>query len=227
MRVCLILDPSRLLRWRLWLAAALAEVPSNDVSCALAAGRRPLPLTCRLLLELERLVYGLRGNGTTNSAEAALQSLPRPADEVDVVINLNGEEPLPAARRGLTPLFNGVPGKIGVMAALVNDQDLLVELYDTARPLRRWTARPASADREVFAAGLDSVLSCAVPQILKALREETGSAASGVRRPPTASPSVGALSAVAWATGTVASKGNQAVGHSSEGRQDVGDRLAF
>jgi hypothetical protein len=101
MRVSLNLDPSRLLRWHLWLAAALAEVPSNDVSRALAAGRRPLPLTCRLLLELERLVYGLRGNGATNSAEAELQSLPRPADEVDVVINLSGEEPLPAARRVL------------------------------------------------------------------------------------------------------------------------------
>jgi hypothetical protein len=47
------------------------------------------------------------------------------------------------------------------------------------------------------AAGLHSVLSCTVPLILKALREETGSAASGVRRPPTASPSVGALSGAA------------------------------
>lgn len=207
MRICLYLDPSRLLRWHLWLAEALAGIPSNEVSCAFATGRRPLPSICRLLLELERVVYGFRGNGATDPVEAALLSLPpHPNDEVDVVINLSGEEPLAAGRRVLTPLFNGVPGEIGVMAALANDQDLLVDLHDTARPSRPWMARPASADREVFAASLDSALSCAVPLILKALCEETGSAASGVRCPKTTGPSIGALSALAWATGTVASK---------------------
>ncbi|MER9066741.1 hypothetical protein NKH84_09250 [Mesorhizobium sp. M0902] len=207
MRICLSLDPSRLLRWHLWLAEALAEVPGNEVSCALAAGRRPLPLTCRLLLELERLVYGFRGNGATDSVEAALRSLPPPpSDQVDVVIDLSGEETRPAGLRVLTPLFNGVPGEIGVMAAVANDQDLLVDLHDTARPLRPWMARPASVDRGVFSASLDSVLSCAVLLILKALREETGSAASGVPGSRTAVPSLGASSALARATGTVASK---------------------
>jgi hypothetical protein len=208
MRICLKLDSSRLLRWHLWLAKALAEVPGSEVFCAFAAGRCPLPLSCRLLLELERLVYGFRGNGATDPMEAALRSLPpRPADEVDVVIDLSGEEPLPAGRRVLTPLFNGVPGEIGVMAALANDQDLLVDLHDTARPSRPWMARPASMDREVFAASLDGALSCAVPLILKALREETGSlAASYAPCPKTAAPSFSALSALARATGTVASK---------------------
>ncbi|MGX9120878.1 glucosamine inositolphosphorylceramide transferase family protein [Mesorhizobium sp. BHbsci] len=207
MRICLSLDPSRLLRWHLWLAEALAEVPGNEVSCALAAGSRPLPLICRLLLELERLVYGLDVNGATDPVEAALRSLPPPpADHVDVVIDLSGEEPLLLGRRVLTPLFNGVPGEIGVIAALANDQDLLVDLHDTARLSRPWMARPASGDREVFAASLDSVLSCAVVLILKALREETGSAASDVPGPRTAVPSLGALSALARATHTVTSK---------------------
>jgi hypothetical protein len=208
MRICLNLDPSRLLRWHLWLAEALAEIPGSEVSCAFAAGRRPLPSSCRLLLELERVVYGFRGNGATDPMEAALRSLaPRPADEVDVVIDFSGEEPPPARRRVLTPLFNGMPGEIGVMAALANDQDLLVDLHDTARPSRPWTARPASADREVFAVSLDGALSCAVALILKALREETGSlAVSGNNSPKTAAPPFGALSALALATGTVASK---------------------
>ncbi|MFD2058420.1 hypothetical protein ACFSQT_36640 [Mesorhizobium calcicola] len=207
MRICLSLDPSRLLRWHLWLAEALAEVPGNEVSCALAAGRRPLPLVCRLVLELERLVYGIRGKGAIDPVEAALRSLPPPpAEQVDVVIDLSGEEPLPSGRRVLTPLFNGVPGEIGVMAALANDQDLLVDLHDTARPSQPWMARPASADREVFAASLDSVLSCAVALVVKALCEETGSIAPGIPGPRTAAPSFGALSALATATGTVASK---------------------
>jgi len=207
MRICLGLDPSRPLRWHLWLAEALAEVPRNDVSCAFAASCRPLPSIFRLLLELERLVYGLRVNGATDSVEAALRSLPPPpADQVDVVIDLSGEEPLPSGRRVLTPLFNGVPGEIGVMAALANDRDLLVDLHDTARPSQPWRARPASVDREVFAASLDSVLSCAVALILKAVQEETSSVAFSVPGPRTAVPSLGALSAIAWKTGTVASK---------------------
>lgn len=182
-------------------------MPGNDVSCAFATVGRPLPLVCRLLLELERLVYGFRGNGATDCVEAALRSLPPPpADEVDVVINLSGDQPIPSGRRVLTPLFNGIPGEIGVMAALANDQDLLVDLHDTARPSQPWMARPASVDREVFAASLDSVLSCAVVLILKALQEETGSLSTGVPGSRTVAPSPGTFSAFAWETGTVASK---------------------
>ncbi len=207
MHICLSLDPSRPLRWHLWLAEALAEVPGNNVSCAFAAGCRPLPLSFRLLLELEQLLYGSRVNGAADPVEAALRSLPPPpADQVDVVIDLSGEEPPRSGRRVLTPLFNGVAGEIGVMAALANDQDFLIDLHDTARPSLPWTARPASADRDVFAASLDSVLSCAVALILKALREETSSAASGVPGRRTAVSSPDALSAVAWETGRVASK---------------------
>ena len=207
MHTCLNLDRSRVLRWHLWLAEALAEVPGNKVSHAFATGSRPLPSICRLLLDLERLVYGFRGDGATDSVAATLWSLSsQPIDEVDVVINLSGEEPVTAGRRVLTPLFNGVPGEIGIMAALVNDQDLLIDLHDTARPSGPWTARPASADREVFAASLDSALSCAVALILKALQNETGSAASGALRPRTAAPSFGALLALAWAIRAVRSK---------------------
>ena len=61
MRICLNLDASRLLRWHVWLANAIAEVPGNEVSRAIAPHRRPLPLGSRLLFELERLVYGFRG----------------------------------------------------------------------------------------------------------------------------------------------------------------------
>ncbi|TIT72252.1 MAG: hypothetical protein E5W60_05695, partial [Mesorhizobium sp.] len=197
MRICLSLDPSRLLRWHLWLAEALAEVPGNDVSCAFAADCRPLPLIFRLLLELERLVYGFRGKGAIDPVEAELRCLPPPpAGQMDVVIDLSGSESLPAARRVITPVFNGAPGEIGVVAAWVNHQDLLVDLHDTARPLRPWTARPTSADRQVLALRLDSALSCAVPLILKALAEETGSAASASPGPRTAPPSFGALSAL-------------------------------
>src|ERR1700748_3360892 len=66
MRICLNLDSSRLLRWHVWLTKALAEVPGNEISRAIAPERRPLPVGSRLLFELERMVYGFRGNGAVD-----------------------------------------------------------------------------------------------------------------------------------------------------------------
>jgi hypothetical protein len=218
MRICLNLDSSRLLRWHVWLTKALAEVPGNEISRAIAPERRPLPLGSRLLFELERTVYGFGGNSAVDRMEAALLSLPpQQAGDVDVVIDMSGEGPLPVARRVLTPLFNGVPGEIGVMAALANDQELVIDLHDTARPSQPWTARPASVDREVFAASLDGALSCAVALILKALHEETGSAAPRFRRRQMAAPSLGALSSFACATDTVVAKAARLLDKVSKG----------
>jgi hypothetical protein len=172
MRVCLNLDPSRLLRWHLWVAEALAETPGNEVSCSFSSGRRPLPSVCLLLFEFERLLYGTCRNGAADPMEDALRALPpRPPGEIDLVIDFSGEEIRPTGRRVLTPLFNGTPGEVGIMAALANDQELVVEMYDSARPFRPWMARPASTDRGVFLASLDGVLSCAVALIAKAVRE--------------------------------------------------------
>lgn len=205
MRICLNLDSSRLLRWHLWLAEALAEVPGNEVSCTFAAARHPLPPSCRLLLQLERLVHGFRENGAMDPMEVALRSLPLCGNDVDLVIDLSGEEKLPKAARVLTPLFNGMPSEIGVMAALANDEEIVIAVHDTARPSRPWLARPASVDRELFCASLDGALSCAVPLILKALREEIDSPAA-FSYPKQAAPSFNPRSALARATGTVTSK---------------------
>ncbi|OKO80516.1 hypothetical protein [Bradyrhizobium sp. NAS96.2] len=205
MRVCLHLDPSRLLRWHLWLAEALAEVPGNEVSCTFGSDRHPMPRICRLLLELERLVYGVREDGATDSIPAALRALAPSSTTPDVVINLSGEKPVTNARRVLTPHFNGIPGEIGAMAALANGEDLLVELHDTTCPWSPWVARPASADRDVLAVTLDGTLSCAVLLILKAVRGDKRSVASEAARPRT-SRLPGGSAALRWASGTMASK---------------------
>ncbi|WP_342722758.1 hypothetical protein AAFG07_26420 [Bradyrhizobium sp. B097] len=206
MRVGLHLDPSRLLRWHLWLAEALAENPGNEISCSFGSDHHPLPLNCRTLLELERLVYRVRGDGATDSVPAALRALAPSTTAPDVVVNLSGEEPATSERRVLTPLFNGVPGEIGALAALANGEDLLVELHDTASPWAPWRARPASADRNVLAATLDGTLSCAVLLILKALREEGRPAACDVARPRTTGPPRPPPAALIWASGRMASK---------------------
>lgn len=206
MRVCLHLDPSRLLRWHLWLAEAIAEDRANEVSCSFGPERHPLPPICRLLIELERLIHGVRGDSATDAVPAALRALAPSTTAPDVVINLSGEEPVGPAPRVLTALFNGVPGEIGALAALANHEDLLVELHDTRCAGGRWTARPASADRDVLAVTLDGTLSCAVLLILKALREEKRSAASDAAHPRAATLPDSPPSALLWASGRVASK---------------------
>ncbi|GKQ49668.1 hypothetical protein [Bradyrhizobium sp. Ce-3] len=206
MHVCLHLDPSRLLRWHLWLAEAIADDPANEVSCSFGSERHPLPLICRSLLELERLVYRVGGDGATDAMPAALRALARSTTAPDILINLSGGEPAPPARRVLTPVFNGVGGEVGVLEALANDADLLVELHDTASASGPWTARPASADRDVLAVTLDGTLSCAVLLILKALREDRRPAAADPARPGMVAPPAPPASALAWASGRVASK---------------------
>jgi hypothetical protein len=208
MRICLNLDPSRLLRWHLWVVEALAEMPGNEVSCAFADARHPLPSVCRLLIEFERMVFGSRGSGATDPMKDALRSLPPPPDEdINLVIDFSGEGKRPVGSRVLTPLFNGMPGEVGIMAALAKDQDLLIELYDSARPSRPWTARPASADREVFSVSLDSILACASALIAKAVREGGCSSSELAVPAPTArTPSSLPLSVLARAARVAALK---------------------
>jgi hypothetical protein len=147
MPIYLNLDPSPLLRWHLWVAEALEEMPGNEIFRAISAGRRPLHSACQLLFEFERLFYGICRNGAADPMEDALRALPpRPPGEIDLVIDFSGEEIRPVGCRALTPLFNGTPGEVGIMAALANDQDLAVEIHHSGRSSRPWMARPASTD---------------------------------------------------------------------------------
>lgn len=218
MRICLNLDRSRLFRWHAWLAEAVAAVPGQEISRTFAAHSHPLPLGVRLLLDLERTIYRLEREGATERAESAMLSLAPQRDDVpDVVVDLGGDGAPPAGRRVLTPLFNGIPGEIGVMAALTEGREILVELHDTARPQRPWTARPASQDREVFAATLDGALSCTVALILKAMREERGTAADTTAAPITAYTRFGTAQSLAWAGAMVAAKALRLLGILAKG----------
>jgi hypothetical protein len=188
MRICLNLDPSRLLRWHLWVAEALATRPGNEVFCRYAAVRHPIPVACRLLFDVERMIYDSRAGEAVVPMEAALRALPARADgPADLAIDFAGEQQALPAGRVLTPLFNGVAGEIGVIAALNQGQDIIIELHDSAYPQRAWIARPASADRAITSLTLDGALSCAVELILKAVSDgaaqSPGQSEPGVSRP--------------------------------------------
>ncbi len=177
MRICLHLDPARVLRWHLWLAQALAERPDWVVSLSFAATSHPLPRSCMLALALERAIYGLRGSAATDRLDSATHAFSTVDNHdggvcVDVFIDLAGHgDQLPTCKRVLTLLFNSVPGEIGAIAALLEKVPIRIEIHDTARPGEPLNARPALADRRVLASALDNVLSRGAELIVKALRE--------------------------------------------------------
>lgn len=205
MRICLNLDPSRLLRWHFWVAEALAARPGNEVFCRYAAVRHPIPVACRLLFDVERMIYGSRAGEAVVPMEAALRALPTQADgPPDLTIDFAGGEQAAPGGRVVTPLFNGVAGEIGVIAALTQGRDIIVELHDSAYPRLVWIARPASADRAITSVSLDGALSCAVELILKAASDgaapSPGPSEPGLNRPfaISAAAIARASSMVAW-----------------------------
>ncbi len=187
-RVCLYLDRARVFCWHAWLAEALAALPAYDLSIVFAPERHPLPRSCVLLFELERVVYRLTGPNAIEPADALLRDAIRTADDrsatFDVVVDFAGNgTSLPTCARVLLPCFDAIPGEAGLITALADDRLLLVEVHDSARPDEPWTARPALADREVLSRSVDNTLSCAVRLIAAALRQPTPAALAPDARP--------------------------------------------
>jgi hypothetical protein len=215
MKICLYLDPSRVFRWHLWLAEALVTKPEYEVVAVFSTESQPLPRFCRLLFEIEGLVYGLKRDNALDQASAELKTLIPIVDRVsgnaDVVIDLaaDGRSPPPCSRI-LVACFNQVPGEIGAIAALVDSRPLIVEVLDNACIPRPWTARPANADREVFSRGLDGILSCTVRLLVKAVEGVphfgTSSKDHPIRLEPGASHPLLGTAAAVRATGALTHK---------------------
>ncbi|QIJ73321.1 hypothetical protein GU700_01120 [Methylobacterium sp. NI91] len=131
----------------------------------------------------------------------------------DLIINLAAEAPLSPGARVLTPLFNGWPGEAGLMASILEGEDLCIEIHDTDAPEHPWVARPASTDRQLVAATVDAALSCTMPLILRA----TGCGAAGQRgaqvaRSPPSTPPVAGRRALSRAMSVAAGKAVKLIG---------------
>jgi hypothetical protein len=183
-RICLYLDRSRVFRWHLWLAEALAAIPGYDILIGFAPDNHPVPSYCFVLFGLERFIYRMRGNTAINIVDELKPTPDREA--VDTVIDFSmTNHPLPDCRRILTPYFNGMPGEIGAIASLFADEPLSVQIDDNNNFF--WTASPASTDRQIFIRSLDNLLSCTVGMIIKALRDplpHRSFCPASVSRPP-------------------------------------------
>ncbi|MGB8277894.1 MAG: hypothetical protein WCF20_08200 [Methylovirgula sp.] len=203
----------------------MATIPGCEVFCGLAPERRPLPRTCALLFELERLIYGLKGDSAIDPlgalTDVAANTLGGSETHFDIVVDFAGSGgALPACDRVLTLCFNAIPGEIGLIAALMSQQPLLVEVHDTARRGEPWTARPATVDRDIIARSVDNVLSCTARLIVKVINAPAPFASrSGGQPCPRAAPASApvAFAAALHATGAVARKTIRLIGMLAKG----------
>lgn len=225
-KICLYLDPARYLRWHQWLASALSNAPDRQVSFVFAPTAHPLPRSCLLALELERMIYALRGGHAIDQLGPSDRMPQIMADDsdtgFDVVIDLAGQGgKLPVCRRVLTPLFNSVPGEMGAITALLGDEPLRIDVHDSASTAKPISACPAMSDPQVFVRALDGVLSRAAELIIKVLGDSSDGLACNDNHPPSrnANPDIPAFSAeMARVTRVLTGKIIRLIGEIAAGR---------
>lgn len=169
MRICLYLDKSRKFRWHLWLIEEL--ICSHEVVVHFSPNTRPLPKSCLILLRLEHRIYPRGRQKTTaiDQIDSPLFASEPLREPFDAVIDLAADgTPLPACENVLTLHFNSFSGEIGAIEALLGNQPLSVEVH---RNSAIWTARPATANRNVLIRGLDALFSCGAVLLAKACKQ--------------------------------------------------------
>src|ERR1700744_1265076 len=142
-------------RWQVTLAGALRHA-GHDVAHIVEPGtpaRSERGL--ELLLELERIAYGVRSNAFEEVDTAATESLA----DCDLAMDLRDRPSLGADRSRLVPLFDGRPGESALLAALIEasaPEITIIRSGDEPHVLAR--GLPALEERHVLARGLDQVL---------------------------------------------------------------------
>jgi len=168
-RLVFLCDRSRLRRWQVWLAEALAA-GGQSVRFSFVEGD-PLPPSVNLLMMLERLVYG---GGVERASdvldETELRHLPR-ADggPYDLAIDFTGRAEGKSEMRTLRPTFDGVAGEAGAIGALLDRRPPRLGLADRDGRMKDFGAC-AIEDPALLSRGLDSAFSRMGSLMLPALR---------------------------------------------------------
>ncbi|MDR7037935.1 hypothetical protein J2X36_002688 [Methylobacterium sp. BE186] len=175
-RLVIRLDPRRLWRWHLWLLDEIAATGRYRVALDLSARGRPLPAGLSLLLDLERLVFRLRGERAAEpvSADAIRRVCPlaSPAEPADLVLDLSGV-PAQADRPSLRPLYDGSADEDVLLDRVMQPARLSLSIDGAARAE---TARPEIAGRPVLTERLDNAFGVLLGLCLRAVREGTADA---------------------------------------------------
>jgi hypothetical protein len=188
-------------RWQADLASALRSAGHSVAHVVEAAthGRRQSGV--ELLLEFERLAYGVRSSAFARQDSPDQES---PADG-DVTIDLRDQPALDADDLRLVPLFHGAPGEAALIGALIDGsapEITIVRSGDEPRVLSR--GLPAWENRDVLAGGIDQVLARAgdllrqcVNRVARGEEMHGPAASTALKRTPSSFASFAAMSLAA------------------------------
>ena len=142
-------------RWQVTLAAALRNAGHEVAHIVEPAAPARNEWGLELLLEFERIAYGVRSIAFEELDAATDESL----GDCDLTIDLRARPSLDAHGSRLVPLFDGTPGESALLAALIEasaPEITILRSGDEPQLLAR--GLPALEERHVLARGLDRVL---------------------------------------------------------------------
>jgi hypothetical protein len=129
--IALQIDPSRMRRAHHEIATRLAAQGAR-VSLVCGGTKDRLPPAADLLLELERMIYRLRGPRPSDRWpwNERTSSNPSPDGRPDLVFDLSGDGPVIAAGRTIRLLYDGVAGEAGLLGALAAGRMPIIDMED-------------------------------------------------------------------------------------------------
>lgn len=186
-RLKVYLNARRLWLWHIWLLKALNEVFQILEVCFIDSGP-PLPKSVKLLLTLERLLFGLSAEHACDLVDQSIvSSIDRmPSNDMatsETVLNLSGVE-LPdiitnkVPQRILCPFFDGVVTEDALINALLEEHVPVLTVRDIKQPDLAWIAMPAVENRHLLTRALDNVFSTLMRICIKAAVEANGNNAT-------------------------------------------------
>ena len=160
-RVLLVCDRSRLRRWQLWLAEALAGDGRHAVRLAFTPTQDPVPSSISLLMTLEALLFAARkpraGDLLDEAEFNALTVANDDGGRYEIAIDFTGRAENIDAARVLRPAFDGIAGEGGVIDALLDRRLPRLGLVENGGVSELGAC--ALEDPAIFGRGLDGAFS--------------------------------------------------------------------
>jgi len=173
--VAFVLDPSRLRGVHRELAARLRRDAGIRVTLVRGRAGNAPPGTVDLLLDLERLVYRLRGprlGDRLDFAQLALEDLPV-GEEPDLVVDLCGDGSAAAKAQSIRLAYDGVCGETALIGALVAGRMPTIELEDARTGIIVGRGVPCADNAETISDALECALAKVVTLVTAAARGRT------------------------------------------------------
>ncbi len=182
-QILVLINPARFWRWQKWVLEALAK--DFNVEFRLVEKPPALPAGLRLLLVLEKLLYG---DGAERACDLlpvdGLQILSSSSDSnFDLTIDFSGGFDAPGNMALLTPSFDGIRGEMGAVSALLDHKLPELGLFAGGEYFRLGLS--ANEEPLVLVRGLDQVFSRMAGLLLQFIK----GGSDGKARPPPQEPS--------------------------------------